>query len=555
MDNARKARADTNFSVCLVYPNAQSVGIINLGFQKIYAAISALENVFCDIAFLPEKSGATVSVYEKRRLADFDILAFSVTFEMDATNILKILGNAGVQLESKNRESSHPLVCAGGVAVTLNPEPLSDFIDFFVIGEGEVLIGKLLNLLRNSRNSPRHDRLLGIACLPGVYVPSLYDVQYDVGKISSRKAKSEAPNIITRQYNHDYEKNGMAQYIAPDGAIFKDTFLIESGKGCGQGCRFCAAGFVYRPVRHVETETLKKQISRGLKKNSRIGLVGSAVCDHPEINDIYDYILDLGGLVTVSSLRAGKVDKKTFLRLRKGGCRSVTMAPEAGSAKLRRAINKEITDEQIIETVSQAAMAGILNIKLYFLAGLPGETDEDISAIADLAKKMRDAFVKSSKPFGRAGKITVCVNPFVPKPHTPFQWEPFAPMAGLKKKIRFIRRALAGQPNITLKTESVKNAATQALLSVGTRRVGAMILDVFNGKSWSDVLRLPEAKSIYAREKEKEEKLPWDFLDNVVTKQYLWKEREKSKTFKTTAPCPAPHSACRKCGVFKKNCL
>jgi radical SAM superfamily enzyme YgiQ (UPF0313 family) len=442
------------------------------------------------------------------------------------------------------------------VAVTLNPEPLSDFIDFFVIGDGEDDVGLWLGKLQKNRGLTRAGRLKELSALPGVYVPSFYDVRFNEdGSPARRIAKNSAPEIIRRLYKSDYGKFGMAECIEPGDSVFRDSFLIETGKGCGQGCRFCAAGFIYRPVRHVRKEVIKEQIARGLKVRKKIGLVGSAISEHPDIEEIYDYILDMEGEVSVSSLRVEYAGFSTFSRLARGGCRSVTIAPEAGSARLRRVINKDITDEEIVNCAADAAAAGILNVKLYFLIGLPEETEEDVKAIAALVKKIRDGFVSASKPHGRAGRITAGVNPFVPKPNTPFQWARFAPMDELKKKNKLLKSLLGGEPNVELKTESVKNAAAQALLSLGSRRVGGMILDVFNGKSWNSILRLPEAKRIYAKSREKDEPLPWDFIDALVEKEHLWDEYERAKSGKRTPPCPPPGSGCKRCGVFTGNCI
>ena len=552
----RRRLAGQELAVCLVYPNSSRVGRGNLGFQKIQSAINGHVSAYCDIAFLPDSDGSARSVEQKKRLGDFDVLAFSVTFEMDELNVLKILKGAGVPLMRAERSDTDPIVCAGGVAVTLNPEPMSDFIDFFVIGDGEDDVGLWLSKLEKSRATHRSERLADLAALEGVYVPSLYDVRFnDDGTVKKRIAGKGAPEKVTRLYKRDYAEHGMMECIEPDDSVFKESFLIETGKGCGQGCRFCAAGFIYRPVRHVKKEVVKKQIAYGLTKRKKIGLVGSAISEHPDIGEIYDAVLELGGAVSVSSLRAEYADRATFKRLAKGGCRSITIAPEAGSERLRRIVNKDISDDEIVKCVTTAAEERILNVKLYFLIGLPEETDEDVAAIGSLVKRMRDGFVSASKVYRRAGRINVSVNPFVPKPNTPFQWARYAEMSELKKKIKLLKGEFIGEPNIAFKADSVKNSAVQALLSLGSRQVGSMMLDVFNGKSWSSVLRMPEAKMVYASLREKDETLPWDFLDSIVEKGYLWREYEKAKSSEITPPCPPQESGCKKCGVFEGNCF
>ena len=555
MTKRRRRQAGAKLAVCLVYPNSSRVGRGNLGFQKIQAAINSHDSTFCDIAFLPEPDGSVRSVEREMELGDFDLLAFSVTFEMDELNVLKILKSASVPLIRGERSDTDPIVCAGGVAVTLNPEPMSDFIDFFVIGDGEDGVGEWLSKLEKSRSSNRSERLAELAALDGLYVPFLYGVRFnDDGTIAKRVADNGAPDKVTRLYKRDYAEHGMMECLEPGDSVFKESFLIETGKGCGQGCRFCAAGFIYRPVRHVQKEVVKKQIAHGLTKRKKIGLVGSAISEHPDIGEIYDAVLELGGSISVSSLRAEYADKATFKRLAQGGCRSITIAPEAGSERLRRIVNKDISDDEIIQCVTTAAEEGILNVKLYFLIGLPEETDGDVAAIATLVKRMRDSFVSASKVHGRAGRINVSVNPFVPKPNTPFQWARYAEMGELKRKIKILKVAFATEPNIAFKADSVKNGAVQALLSLGSRQVGSMILDVFNGKSWNSVLRMSEAKMVYAKVREKDETLPWDFLDSIVDKGYLWREYEKAKSGKITPPCPEQESGCKKCGVFEGNC-
>jgi len=549
----RAMQTERELTVCLVYPNRREVGLGNLGFQKIFRSINSGDSVVCDTAFLEDGDGESSG---GKRLGEFDIVAFSVTFEMDIMNVLSILERASIPLPAEERSDSDPVVCAGGVAVTLNPEPVSPFMDFCFIGEGEQLVGDIMNRLFLNRADRRSERLAELSAVAGVYVPSLYEVRYgNDGEVVERIAKDGAPETVTRQYRRDYGRFGMEQCVMEEESVFRDTYLIETGKGCGQGCRFCAAGFIYRPIRHVDGDVVREQVSRGLELKKRIGLVGSAICEHPDINGIYDYILERGGEIAVSSLRIGYADGDTFRRLAEGGCRSVTLAPEAGSERLRRVINKDITDEEIMDTVRSAASAGIMNVKLYFLIGLPTETDEDVAAIAGLLKKTRDAFVEASKPFGRAGRINAGINPFVPKPHTPFQWEPFADLTSLRKKARSLRRMLGGEPNLELSVESARNAAVQALLSVGTREVGRMLLEAHEGKAWTAILRTEQARRIYGRKKDVKETLPWDFVDSVVRKDYLVKEYEKSFSGRTTSPCPSPRRRCKSCGLFPGNCI
>jgi len=534
-------------SVCLAYPNRREIGVSNLGFHKIYSAFTEA-GADCKAGFMDELP------FDALRRGQPELLAFSVTFEMDEPNVLRIIAEAGMPLKRTERGDDAPLVCAGGVAVTLNPEPLSDFIDFFVIGEGENVAARIVEVMAESRGERKLERLKKLASIEGVYVPALYDVTYDENsRIKSRKPLHGAPEKVLRLYDPEYGREGTAQLPELVGSIFGDAFLMETGKGCGQGCRFCAAGFIYRPVRHVDTARLKEQADEGLREHKRIGLVGSAICEHPEMDELYEHILAAGGEMTVSSLRIGLTSSETFHQLAGGGLKTVTIAPEAGSDRLRKIINKNMSEEEIIRTVKDAVTAGIPNLKCYFLIGLPGETDEDIEALVGLVSRMREAFMEASRPTGHAGKITISANPFVPKPFTPFQWEAMAPLSELKKKTAFLRKKFGKMPNVEFKAESLRLASAQALLSVGSRLTGSILPDILNGKSWNEALKT--AAAYHLRKKSEDEILPWDFIATGVRREYLWKEYLKSTNEKPTPPCPPEGSGCRRCGEFEGVCI
>jgi radical SAM superfamily enzyme YgiQ (UPF0313 family) len=539
-------------SVCLVYPNLQKLGLSYLGFHKIYSALNAICD--CDIAFLTEEGGKPRSNFQNKPLGNFDLLAFSITFETDILNLFSILTAAGVPLEQDRREHTHPLVCAGGIAPTLNPEPFAIFLDFMVIGEGELTLEQWVKKLADNRALDRAERLAEIAAVDGVYVPSLYEVEIgERQKIISRRPLGAAPEKVNRLYDRAFAKSGSAQ-VFDEETVFKDSWLIETGKGCGQGCRFCAAGFIYRPVRHVGLEKLSAQIDEGLKLRKRVGLIGSAICEHPRIKDVYSKIIEKGGGVNVSSLRVGYVDEDMLKLLVKGGLHTMTIAPEAGSERLRRAVNKDVSDDEIVTTVGTAVSAGMANIKLYFLIGLPGEQADDVTAIVGLVKRLRDELLNKSKQHGRAGKIMAAINPFVPKAQTPFQWESLAPQKELKNKMAEIRSGLARESNVELKLESAKHAAPQALLSVGNRNAGKIALEAFRDGNWKIVQKRYSNFNAFFHGGGMDEILPWDFIDSGVTKEYLWKEREKSYQGKTTAPCLPEMAGCKRCGEFEGNC-
>ncbi len=539
---------DTSFSVRLIYPNTAAVGASYLGFHKILAAFDAVCR--CETAFMPEEGSAGAL-----NLSRCDLAAFSFTFEMDVLNLLRMLKENNIPLKAGERTERHPLVCTGGIVATMNPEPFAAFFDFFVLGEGELAIPPLVQKLSASRHQPRAERLRDIASIGGIYVPSLYEVEETGdGPVKSRRALDGAPERVKRLYDPGFGRTGSAQLPGLEGSIFRDSHLIETGKGCGQGCRFCASGFVYRPVRHVDKEALFAQIDEGLARKERIGLIGSAICEHPEIGAVYDHILEKGGGINVSSLRVEYLSAGTLAKLAAGGLKTMTIAPEAGSERLRRAVNKRMTDDDVLGAVRLAADAGILNVKCYFLIGLPGERDEDIDALAALAKKIRDELLAGSRRHGRAGKITIGVNPFVPKPQTPFQWAAVAPLGEIKEKSARLKKALQGESNLELKIEGGKNAAVQGLLSVGGRHATPLILRAFEEEGWTAVLKTPAAKNVYARRKGFDEILPWDFIDSGVARTYLQAEAEKAAIERTTPPCPPEHAGCKRCGAFLGNC-
>ncbi len=538
---------NASFATALIYPNSAAVGASYLGFHKIYGAFEALCRV--DACFMPSE-GTSAGL----GLGEYHLAAFSLTFEMDILNLLRMLKENGIPLLSAQRDERHPLVCAGGIVPTMNPEPFAPFFDFLVLGEGELALPQLVATLAATSDKPRAERLRAIAQIAGVYVPALYDVAEDENGAVAERVAHGAPERVKRLYDPGFGRKGSEQILELDPGVFRGAHLLETGKGCGQGCRFCASGFLYRPVRHVDKDVLLGQIDRALAHKERIGLIGSAICEYPAINEVYDHILKKGGGINVSSLRVEYVTAETLAALAAGGMKTITIAPEAGSERLRNAVNKQMADADILDTVRIAAGAGILNVKCYFLIGLPGERDEDIDALVQLARKIRDELVQGSKQHGRAGKVTVGINPFVPKAQTPFQWEPVAPLPELKKKGARLQKALGRESNMELRIESGRNAALQGLLSAGGRRVAPLILQAFDEGGWNNVLKSPAAKAVYGRARNFGETLPWDFIDSGYAKAYLMKEAEKARQEKTTPPCPPEHAGCRRCGDFKGNC-
>lgn len=547
--------------VALVYPNSYQIGMSNLGFLKVYSLLNNRDDVVCERAFaepaVKRRDGAAsdpiVTIESQTPIAEFDVIAFSITFEADLINILKALDTARVP--SRGRGKTSPLVIAGGICVTLNPEPLAPFIDVAVIGEAEGVIDGLVDAIL--RDGPRSYK--SFARIAGVYIPSAYTPVYgDDGAILRYETADGFPPRIKRVWNTDFAGHPNEGVIQTDDTVFGGMYLVEVGKGCGKHCRFCAAGYVYRPTRHNQTEAILSAIERGLKSGRRIGLMGSAVGDHPDIEKIFGHIVKKGGKFSVSSLRLDRLTDAMLENLAKGGLHTVTVAPEAGSETLRKKVNKDLPEETILNAVRMIGRAGPFHLKLYFLVGLPGETDEDVAMIPLLVEKIRGALVETSRARGALGSITVGVDAFVPKPATPFEREPFGGVKTVEKKLRAVTRALRAIPNVTVHTGSARTSFVHALLSTGDRRVADILFTAYETDGdWRAAMRgAPLDPAFFAeRRKPDGEILPWSLIDHGLREGYLEKEMGKSLTGKVTPECPPPGENCRRCGSFDGVCF
>jgi len=550
-------------TIALCYPNTYQIGMSNLGFQKIYYLLNQHDDVLCERVFLPfpkdefsfkKKNIPLFSLESQTPVHNFDILCLSVTFEADYINILKILNLSHIPLKCKDRSEKHPFVLMGGICATFNPEPLSDFIDIFFIGEGDEAIDEFVDAVRCfslAINKGKDGFYKRLSTIDGIYIPSAYDVTYkDSGAIEMVLPKNGFPQKIKRRWVKDLNKTPTSSKIITSNTVFGDMFLIEVERGCGKHCRFCLAGYSYRPVRNYSAEVILKEVSEGLRHRKKIGLIGSAICDSPYIDEICDGIAKMGGTISVSSLRLDRLSKKLVDLLSVSGHRTATIAPEAGSERLRRVINKETSDDEILDAVQLIASAGLHNYKLYFLIGLPTETDDDIEAIVSLTKRIKHSILKIAKSKGHLGDITLSVNPFIPKPFTPYQWEKMEDTKSLNSKIKKIKSGLKGVSNINIIHELPKWAFVQALLSRGDRRIGELLYKCYelNG-DWFKTFRETNINPdfyIY-RERGFDEVLPWDHIDSGIRKDYLIKEAKESREEKITPACPEK-GECRRCG-------
>ena len=529
-------------AVALVYPNTYAVGMSNLGFQTIYRHLNALPDVVCERVFLPNpedademrRSGTSpFSLESLRPLADFQMIGFSVTYEGDYINVLRLLAMASIPLRAADRGARDPLVLMGGVCAFSNPEPLAPFMDFVVVGEGEELVVELIAAYR-SGDRDREKLLASLAAMEGIYVPAEYDVAYAAdGTLASVATRGAAPAVVTKRRLRNVNAFETVAAVKTPHAEYGHMALLEVGKGCGRGCRFCLEGQVYRPVRHRSVDALRETVAQmAANGERRVGLVGACVSDYPWIGELLKIVEENGLELSISSLRADSLTEDLVAALARGGHRTLTMAPEAGTERLRRAIRKPITDDQLMTACDLVRAHGIPNLKCYFMIGQPTETSEDVEAIPALAGRMLErlrVLDPSGQPFGR---LTLSISSFVPKPWTPFQWVGFDGAASLGAKLETIKRGVRRLHNVRVLHENPREAALQALLARGDRRVADFLeLAASYEGDWRRALREWDGDAdFYAtRERSTDERLPWDHFDVGVKKAGLLREWERTR--------------------------
>ena len=545
--------------VAIVYPNTYFVGMSNLGLHIIYEEINLCPASVCERIFLPEKKELDaydktktplMSVETQRPMHQFDVVAFDVTFEMDYFHIPLMLRYGRVPVMSEDRTGFDPIVIAGGPCATFNPEPFADFIDAFIIGEGEGIVTAVLERIRKGRENgeSREETISALAQIDGVYVPILYTPQYDDNKrFVGYDIAEGAPKTIRRHF--EPLTSGGETVIATNFTEFGAMYIIEVARGCGRHCRFCMAGYCFRVPRVRPLDILKEGVDRAEKLGKKVGLMGAAISDYPEVDELVTYIRSKDMRYSCASLRADSLTQAVVDGLADSGQKTITIAPETGSERLRRVINKGISEEHLQNAATLSAKSGIQHMRLYIMIGLPTETDEDIEAIVGLAERTQAHMAE----VGCKGRLTLSINPFIPKPFTPFQWMAMDNQKTVEKKLQYIKKALQKNRRIEVLVESPKEAYIQGVLARGDRRLGAVLAACAadrGSKSFKAEMKAAglDMEEMNYRERSFDEFLPWSHLDMGMDDGYLQMEWKRSVDEAYTPPCV---QGCKRCGVCK----
>lgn len=577
-----KEKVDIRLAFC--FPDTYEIGMSNLGMSILYHTMNSLDYVWCERVFAPwgdmyeemKKAGLPLYALESGdSVGEFDAVAFSIGYEMAYTTVLDMLDMSGIPLRSADRQELLPLVFAGGTAC-VNPEPMAPFMDLFVIGEGEEMNNELLELLHEAKQQgwSKHDFLVKAAQIGGVYVPSLYDVEYSAnGTVAAITAKDGAPEKVTKRIVEDLDAVPFpTNPIVPSTEVVHDRVNLELFRGCVRGCRFCQAGHVYRPIRAKKPETLIRQGIESLKNTGHqdVTLLSLSTSDYRQLPELCDGLLDYceGRSIGLSlpSLRADNFSMEIMEKLQKVRKSGLTFAVEGGSQRLRDAINKNVSEEDLLNTCRIAFEGGWNSVKLYYMLGLPTETDEDIIGIAEMANKVLHCWRMHAKNKNRGVKITVSTSCFIPKPHSPFQWEPQISAEEYLRRVNLLRSSIVAR-NVTYNWHDAETSLIEAALSRGDRRVADVIEEVWRDggrlDAWSDYFSFERWMKAFEkcgvdswfyanRQHSPDEVLPWDVIDVGVRKAHLLHERQMCYESRLSPDCRKQCSGCGATRLLKE---